>query len=145
MRNLISFWRKVWKTWFDSTLLCNRILNIFTQFQFKKYWLLIITRQQLSVWILFAPCKGIQVGTGFQSLSVELGFWIPIDSGFWILWTVFWISKAKFSQIPDSVESFSLHPRQKPWMPYTQKAPFPRNNVFFYDCTSNQLTWSGGL
>ena len=71
--------------------------------------------------ILFAPCKGIQVslrywtpGTGFQSLSVELGFWIPIDSGFWILWAVFWISKAKFSQIPDSVESFSLHLRQKP-------------------------------
>ena len=43
----------------------------------------------------FAPCKGIQdslgfcivcrgfgiPGTGFQSLSVELGFWIPISSG----------------------------------------------------------------
>ena len=43
----------------------------------------------------FAPCKGIQdslgfwiprhgfriPGTGFQSLSVELGFWIPIASG----------------------------------------------------------------
>ena len=36
----------------------------------------------------FAPCKGISdslgfriPGTGFQYLSVELGFWIPIVSG----------------------------------------------------------------
>ena len=33
----------------------------------------------LEVWI---PCRGLRIpGTGFQSLSVELRFWLPIYSG----------------------------------------------------------------
>ena len=36
-------------------------------------------------------------GTGFQYLSVELGFWIPIVSGFRILWAVLQIPKHRIS------------------------------------------------
>ena len=72
---------------------------------------------------LIAPCQGNQdslgfwnprrgfriSGTGFQSLSVELGFWIPsaiqCDSGF--LSAVFWIQKPRIADstsknFPDS-------------------------------------------
>ena len=49
----------------------------------------------LGFWI---PRRGCRIaGTGFQSLSVELGFWIPIVSG--IPWAVIWIPKPR---IPDS-------------------------------------------
>ena len=34
--------------------------------------------------------------TGFQSLSVELGFWIPIIVGFRIPWAVFRIPQTTF-------------------------------------------------
>ena len=73
--------------------------------------------------ICFAQCEGIPrhgfriLGTGFQSLSVELGFWIPIasgisdslscipdskaqDSGFHMqIFPWFWIPHANFSRI----------------------------------------------
>ena len=52
-------------------------------------------------------------GTGFQSLSVELGFWIPVVRGIPGSWSRipdsktnfprFWISQAKISWIPESV------------------------------------------
>ena len=36
-------------------------------------------QDSLEFWI---PCSGFRIdGAGFQSLSVELGFWIPIVSG----------------------------------------------------------------
>jgi len=61
----------------------------------------------------FRPCKGIQdslefwiprcrfriSGSGFQTLSLEFGFWISIVIGIRIPWAVFQIPKAK---IPDS-------------------------------------------
>ena len=42
----------------------------------------------------------------FQSLSIELGFWI-LDSGFWILDSGFWILDSGF-RIPDSLPTFTL-------------------------------------
>ena len=69
-----------------------------------------------------APCKGIQhslgfyipclgfpiPGTGFKTLSGELGFWIPVLVGFQIRWALFRIPKAKF-QIQDSKILIFLH------------------------------------
>ena len=53
-------------------------------------------QDSLGFWI---PRQGFRIpGTGFQSLSVELEFWIPIVSGFRIPWAVFRIPKPR---IPD--------------------------------------------
>ena len=47
----------------------------------------------LEFWI---QCRGFRIlGTGFQSLSVELGIWIPIILGFQIPWAVFRIPKLR--------------------------------------------------
>ena len=56
--------------------------------------MLIVNHNEAAIiffWILFAPCKEIEgslrkwtPAAGLKSLSVELGFWIPIDSGYWI-------------------------------------------------------------
>ena len=84
MRNLISFFRKVWKTWSEATSFCNRILNIFTRFQFKKCSLLIITRQQLSFSGFCLPhVRKLKTafGSGLQLLDSSLCQW-NLDSGF---------------------------------------------------------------
>ena len=69
-----------------------------------------------------APCKGIQhslgfyiprlgfpiPGTGFKTLSGELGFWIPVLVGFQIRWALFRIPQAK-CQFQDSKILIFLH------------------------------------
>ena len=57
-------------------------------------------QDSLGFWI---PRRGFQIpGTGFQSLSVELGFWIPI-------FRRIPDSTSTFSQIPDSTSQNFLH------------------------------------
>ena len=92
--------------------------------------------------VSIAPCKGIQdslgfciprrgfriPGTGFQSLSAELGFWIPIvsmipDSGFLELYSGFQspgflILRAKISRFPESLFSYGSYLRTAPLQKY---------------------------
>ena len=65
-------------------------------------------QDSLGFWI---PCRGLRIpDTGFQSLTVELGFWIPIFSGIPDSMSCIPDSKAndihipqaKFTRIPDS-------------------------------------------
>ena len=69
-------------------------------------------QDSLASWI---PYRGFQIpGTGFQSLSVELGFGLQSLVGFWIPWVVFRIPK---SMIPDSTSKFSQIPDSGYWIP----------------------------
>ena len=56
------------------------------------------TPKESITWSFF-PRRGFRIpGTGFQSLSVERGFWIPTFSGFRIPWAVFWIPEPRITQ-----------------------------------------------
>ena len=78
-----------------------------------------MSRESMTVWDSgFHAVTDFRIpGTGFQSLSLELGFWVLIVSGFLKLYTGlqspgFRISQAKFSgfRIPHN-----LVPKEKPW------------------------------
>ena len=89
----------------------NVVLIYISSHNFNRWYKRLSTVRKLSI----APCKGIQdslgfcivclgfgiPGTGFQSLSVEFGFWIPVSSGpgFRIPWALYRIPKPR---IPDS-------------------------------------------
>ena len=64
---------------------------------------------ELNERLCFALCERIQdslgfwiPGTGFQSLSVGFGFWIPISSRIPGSWAVFWFPQTNISRILES-------------------------------------------
>ena len=68
----------------------------------------------------FAPCKAIKVspgfripGTGFHSISVQLGFWIPSLLVFRILWAVFRIPKHSIPDYTSKILTNSEFHKQK--------------------------------
>ena len=64
----------------DQSHSWRRITFLFSIRPMQRHW------DSLGSW---TPRRGFRMpGTGFQSLSVELGFWIQSLVGFWIPWAV---------------------------------------------------------
>ena len=66
-----------------------------------------VSRESKTAAKFWIPCDGLWIlGTGFRILCQwKLDSWIPIVSGFQILWPVFWIQKPR---IPDSTANTCL-------------------------------------
>ena len=94
----------------------------------------VILRPWILVWLRVAPCKGIKdtlgfwiprrgfriPGTGFRSLSVELGLWISIVSG----------SPDFLSCIPNSKAQHSrFHKQNFPPIPDSKSKNFPDSGI----------------